>query len=176
MSAAGLVPVLGLAARVGLRASADEWLTVPTDKGAHAGSKVTALVAGMVAGADSIEDMEVLRHGGMGRLFSGVAAPSTLGAFLRAFAFGHVRQLVAVAARLVAGLAARTPVLPDAAQVAYLDVDDTVRATYGYAKQGAGTAQPASSAADRARASKFTDGSIPVTVKPRIASRMAWVP
>jgi hypothetical protein len=138
VSAAGLVPVLGLADRVGLRRSVDERLTVPTDKGAHAGSKVTALVAGMVAGADSIEDMDLLRHGGMGRLFTGVVAPSTLGSFLRAFAFGHVRQLDAVAARLVADLAARTPLLPDAGVVAHLDVDDTVRATYGYAKQGAG--------------------------------------
>ena len=61
--------------------------------------KVTALVAGMVAGADSIEDMDLLRHGGMGRLFTGVRAPTTLGTFLRAFTFGHVRQLDAVAAR-----------------------------------------------------------------------------
>jgi hypothetical protein len=112
VSAAGLVPVLGLADRVGLRASVDAQLTVPTDKGAHAGAKVAALVAGMVAGADSIEDMGLLRHGGMGRLFTGTYAPSTLGSFLRCFAFGHVRQLDAVAARLVANLAARAPVLP----------------------------------------------------------------
>jgi hypothetical protein len=46
-----------------------------------------------------------------------------------------VRQLDAVAARFVANLAAHTPLLPDAAQIAYLDVDDTVRQTYGYAKQ-----------------------------------------
>ena len=53
--------------------------------------KVPALVAGMVAGADSIDDMDVLRHGGMDRLFTGVRAPSTLGTFLRTFTFGHVR-------------------------------------------------------------------------------------
>ena len=113
-------------------------VTVPTDNGAHAGSKVAALVAGMVAGGDSIEDMDVLRHGGMARLFTGIYAPSTLGSFLRSFAFGHVRQLDAVASRLVANIAAQTPLLPDATQIAYLDVDDTIRATYGYAKQGAG--------------------------------------
>ncbi|MEP7179439.1 MAG: IS1380 family transposase, partial [Pseudonocardiales bacterium] len=79
----GLVPVLGLAERAGLRALAEEQLTVPTDKGAHAGAKVAALVAGMVAGADSIEDMNLLRHGGMARLFTGICAPSTLGSFLR---------------------------------------------------------------------------------------------
>lgn len=138
VSVAGLVPVLGLAERAGLRRLADGLLTVPGDKGAHAGSKVAALVAGMVAGADSIEDMHLLRHGGMERVFTGLYAPSTLGSFLRSFAFGHVRQLDAVAARLLASLAAQTPLLPGAGQIAYLDVDDTIRATYGYAKQGAG--------------------------------------
>ena len=49
-----------------------------------------------------------------------------------------MRQLDTVAARLVAGLAGQAPLLPDAGQIAYLDVDDTIRATYGYAKQGAG--------------------------------------
>jgi hypothetical protein len=53
----------------------------------------------MVAGADSIEDMDLLRHGAMSRLASDARAPSTLGTFLRAFTFGHVRQLDAVAAR-----------------------------------------------------------------------------
>ena len=83
-------------------------------------------IAGMVAGADCIEDVDLLRHGGMDRLMSGVRAPSTLGTFLRAFTFGHVRQLDAVASRLLAALAERAPVLPGAAEVAYLDVDDTV--------------------------------------------------
>src|SRR3954462_12774727 len=115
VSAGGPVPGLGAGERggagalgraqlPGLRALAEQQLTVPTDKGAHAGSKVAGLVAGMVAGADSIEDMDLLRHGGMGRLFTGLYAPSTLGSFLRGFAFGHVRQLDAVAARLVVNL------------------------------------------------------------------------
>ena len=82
-------------------------LTVPTDKGANAGLKVASLVAGMVAGADSIDDMALLRHGGMGRVFANAYAPSTLGSFLRAFSFGHVRQLDAVASRFLARLAAR---------------------------------------------------------------------
>lgn len=98
VSAAGLVPVMRLAHDAGLARLAGQRLTVPTDKGANAGGKVTALVAGMVAGADSIDDMALLRHGGMGRLFDRPYAPSTLGSFLRAFAFGHVRQLDAVAA------------------------------------------------------------------------------
>ena len=93
VSFAGLVPVLAVADSVGLRALVDEHLSVPTDRGANAGLKVASLVAGMVAGADSIDDMGLLRHGGMGRLFTNAYAPSTLGSFLPAFAFGHVRQL-----------------------------------------------------------------------------------
>jgi len=98
---------------------------------------VPALVAGMVAGADSINDMDLLRHGGMGRLFSGVRAPSTLGIFLRAFTFGHVRQLDAVASRFLPRLAGQTPILAGAEQMTWLDVDDSVIQTYGYAKQAA---------------------------------------
>jgi len=60
--------------------------------GANATAKILTLVAGMVAGADSISDMRVLRHGGMGRLFDGVRAPSTLGTFLRCFTFGRARR------------------------------------------------------------------------------------
>jgi len=76
VSAAGLVPVVGLAERAGLRSLADQWLSVPSDRGANAGLKVASLVAGMVAGADSIEDMALLRHGGMRRLFDAIYAPS----------------------------------------------------------------------------------------------------
>ena len=86
LSAAGLVPVVALADRVGLQELADQFLTVPTDKGANAGLKVTSLVAGMVAGADSIDDMAILRHGGMRRVFDACYAPSTLGSFLRSSA------------------------------------------------------------------------------------------
>ena len=53
----------------------------------------------------------------------GLPAPSTLGTFLRAFTFGHARQLDAVASRLPADLAGRTPLLPGAAQVAFLGID-----------------------------------------------------
>ena len=168
MSAAGLVPVLRLAERAGLRALVDDHLTVPTDKGAHAGSKVAALVAGMVAGADSIEDLDVLRHGGMDRLFAGIYAPSTLGSFLRSFAFGHVRQLDAVAARLLVSLVGQTPLLPDAAQIAYLDVDDTIRATYGYAKQGAGYGYSGVKGLNALLATLSTPSGAPVVVATRL--------
>ena len=141
VSSAGLVPVLALAESAGLRDLADEHLTVPTDKGANAGLKVTSLVAGMVAGADSIDDMALLRHGGMSRVFARAYAPSTLGSFLRSFTFGHVRQLDAVASRLLIALAHQTPLLgrPGAeAGHVLVDVDDTIIEVHGYAKQGSG--------------------------------------
>lgn len=138
VSCAGLVPVMALAGRCGLAALLAEWLQIAAKGGANAAVKVLALVAGMVAGADCIEDMDLLRHGGMGRLFDEVRAPSTLGTFLRVFTVGHVCQLDAVATRLLARLARATPVLAGVDQVAFIDLDDTVRQTYGYAKQGAG--------------------------------------
>lgn len=95
--------------------------------GGNADSKVPALVAGMVAGADSIEDMALLRHGAMDRLTTGLRAPSTLGTFLRTFTFGHVRQLDAVASRLLSQLAGQSPLLPGAMELAYIDVDDSPR-------------------------------------------------
>ena len=130
--------MVGLAERCGLHDLVADTLTLSGPGSACAQVKVSALVAGMVAGADSIDDMDLLRHGGMGRLFDEVRAPSTLGTFLRTFAFGHVRQLDAVAARLLINLTAHTPLLTNAEQVCFVDIDDTVKQTYGYAKQGAG--------------------------------------
>ena len=115
VSCAGLVPVMVLAERAGLHGLAGRHVRPPGPGGANPPLKVAALVAGMVAGADSIDDMDLLRHGGMPRLFAGVRAPSTLGTFLRSFTFGHVRQLDAVAARFLANLAGRSPLLPGAA-------------------------------------------------------------
>jgi len=127
-----------LAARAGLADLADRLLSVPTDKGANAGVKVASLVAGMVTGADSIDDLAVLRHGGMAKLFTRIYAPSTLGSFLRAFRFGHVRQLDAVAARFLHELTDLTPVVTMSPGLAFVDVDDTVIGVHGHAKQGAG--------------------------------------
>jgi hypothetical protein len=138
VSCAGLAPAMLLAQRAGLGALVAKHLRLQASGGANAHLKVPALVAGMVAGADSIDDMDLLRHGGMGRLFTGVRAPSTLGTFLRTFTFGHVRQLDAVAARFLVGLAKNAPLLPGADQACYLDIDDTIKATHGYQKQGAG--------------------------------------
>ena len=71
--------MLALAESAGLRDLADEHLTVPTDKGANADLKVASL---MFAGADSIDDMALPRHGGMGRVFARAYAPSTSGSIL----------------------------------------------------------------------------------------------
>ena len=139
VSSAGLVSVMKLAEKAGLRRLADKWLSVPTDKGANAGLKIASLVAGMVAGADAIDDMAVLRHGGMRKLFAHLYAQSTLGSFLRAFTFGHVRQLDAIASRFLISLAALCPLIipePDGDYV-FLDVDDTIIEVHGHQKQGA---------------------------------------
>ena len=144
VSAAGLVPVMKLAQKAGLRTLADHHLSVPTDKGANPGLKVSSLVGGMIAGADSIEDMAVLRHGAMGKIFDRPYAPTTLGSFLRTFTFGHVRQLDAIASRFLGNLARLAPLLPNAATAegngdyVFLDVDDTIIEVHGYAKQGSG--------------------------------------
>jgi Transposase DDE domain group 1 len=138
VSSAGLVPLLALARSAGLGRLANQHLSVPTDKGANAGLKVASLVAGMVAGADSIDDMALLRHSGMGKLFNGAYAPSTLGSFLRSFTFGHVRQLDAVSGRFLAGLAAKTPVFTGIGEQVMVDIDDTIIEVHGYAKQGSG--------------------------------------
>jgi hypothetical protein len=168
VSSAGLVPVVGLAQRAGLSRLAGEWLTVPGGAGFAAGAKVSALVAGMITGADSIQDMDVLRHGAMDRLFDGVRAPSTLGVFLRAFTFGHVRQLDAVAARFLTALARHAPLLPAGAPVTYLDVDDTIRATYGYAKQGAGYGYSGVKGLNALLATVSTTGTAPLIVATRL--------
>lgn len=136
VSAAGLVPALGLAESAGLYDLLDT-LTVGSP---HATAKVACVVGGMLAGADSIDDMDLLRHGGMGRLFGGVRAPSTLGTFLRSFTHGHVQQLDKVNAGLLAGLAARVPDLlagADCQGFATIDVDDTIGEVHGHATQGA---------------------------------------
>jgi hypothetical protein len=71
VSTAGLVPVMALAQRAGLAGLVEAHVSVPGPAGAHAGAKIGAVVAGMVAGADSFEDLAVLRHGAMGRLLPG---------------------------------------------------------------------------------------------------------
>ena len=100
-------------------------------------AKVMSLMAGMLAGADSIDDLDVLRHGAMSRAFSGIRAPSTLGTFLRAFTWGHVRQLESATRAFTANLVRHCHLMPGADQVVFLDIDSKVKPVHGYAKQGA---------------------------------------
>jgi len=137
VSRAGLVPVMGLAERAGLFALAREHVTVAGLCGANAAVKVGCLVAGMAAGSDSIDDMDVLRHGAMTAVFGGVRVPSTLGSFQRSFTWGNVLQLGKVSRLLLADLAGRGDLLPGAGALAFIDVDSTQRRVYGHAKQGA---------------------------------------
>jgi hypothetical protein len=168
VSCAGLAPVLALAARCGLEMLLAERLRIAAKGGVNAATKVLALVAGMIAGADSISDMDLLRHGGMPRLFTDLRAPSTLGTFLRLFTFGHVRQLDAVAARLLERLAAATPILAGVDQVAFLDLDDTVRQTYGYGKQGTGRGYTGVNGLNALLATISTPTSAPLIVASRL--------
>ena len=96
VSDAGLMLVAMLAGRLGVEELAQRFVRLrPKRPGAgNAGRKVMSLVFAMALGADSIDDCDVLRAGRTRRLLGGwVAAPSTLGTFLRTFTFGHVRQL-----------------------------------------------------------------------------------
>ena len=141
VSHAGLVPLLELAERAGLSALLDAHVRFTSERvksgAANATPKLTSVIAGMAAGADSIDDLDVIRSGGMKKLFGGVYACATLGILLREFTHGHVRQLAAVLRRFLVALAARTPLLCGITECAYIDIDSLLRPVYGKAKQGA---------------------------------------
>ena len=169
VSTAGLLPVMSLAQEAGLGELVDERLSVPTDNGANPGLKVSSLVAGMLAGADSIDDLALLRQTAMGTLFKSIYAPSTLGSFLRSFTFGHVRQLDAVASRLLTGLAGRVPLLKRSAEeFVFVDVDDTIVEVHGYQKQGSGYGYSGVRGLNALLATASTGASTPVVVAQRL--------
>jgi hypothetical protein len=93
VSRAGLVPVMALAQRAGLAGLAGEHVRIAWPCGVNPQVKVPCLAAGMIGGADSIDDLALLRHGAMPVLFGGVRAPSMLGSFLGSFTWGNVLQL-----------------------------------------------------------------------------------
>jgi hypothetical protein len=137
VTSAGLVPLVRLAERCELATLIRRHVDLGVTTGANPAGKAMSLVAGMCAGADSIDDMDVLRAGGTDRLFHGIYAPSTLGSFLRAFTHGHVRQLQAAARRFTANLIARAGLIPRGEPTVFLDIDSKVKRVYGPAKQGA---------------------------------------
>src|SRR5580704_5591169 len=138
VSRAGLVPVLALAQRAGLADLVEAHVRPGGPCGVNAQLKIPCLVAGMAAGADSIDDMDLLRHGAMPGLFGGIRAPSTLGSHLRSYAWGNVRQLEKVNHELLGELARRAPLLPGADTLAFVDIDAMQKRVYGHRKQGAG--------------------------------------
>ena len=183
VSAAGLAPVMALAQNAGLTELAQEKVTVyrtGADKGANAGAKISSIVAGMVAGADSIDDMDVLRHGGMKSLFESVYAPSTLGSHLRAYTFGHVRQLDAVGARFLSALGGYAPLLPvapgatGAAGMTFVDIDDTVIEVHSAKKQGAGFGYQGSRGLNALLATASTAEAAPLVVAQRLREGSAY--
>jgi hypothetical protein len=97
VSHAGLVPLLELAEQAGLSRLLDEHVRFVDERvksgAANSTPKLTSIIAGMAAGADSIDDLDVIRSGGMRKVFGGVYAAATLGIFLREFTHGHTRQL-----------------------------------------------------------------------------------
>jgi hypothetical protein len=137
VSHAGLVPVMALTHRAGLPDLVAEHVRPGGECGVNAHLKVPALIAGMAAGADSIDDMDVLRHGAMDVLFGGVRAPSTLGSHLRSYTWGNVSQLEKAGREFLAELARRAPLLPGAETLAFIDIDSMQKRVYGHQKQGA---------------------------------------
>lgn len=141
VSCAGLVPVMTLAAQTGLSELLADKVCIPAPKiksgSANPSPKLTTLIAGMCAGADSIDDLDIVRAGGMKLLFKGVYAPSTIGTLLREFTFGHARQLESVLRHHLGALCQRVDLLPGSDQGALIDIDSLLRPVYGHAKQGA---------------------------------------
>ena len=139
VSDAGVVVVATLAGRLGIECLVGRFVRLRRDRpgAANAGRKVMALLYAMLLGADSIDDCELLRAGRTRRLLGGwLPAPSTLGTFLRAFTFGHVRQLDRLLGEALAR-AWRAGAGPGAARLV-VDVDSFVGEVHGYQKQGAG--------------------------------------
>jgi hypothetical protein len=141
LSAAGLVPVLELAEQTGLSRLIGKHVDLPSTRvksgAVNPAGKLTSIIGAIMCGADSIDDVNVLRAGGTPRVFNEVYAPSTLGIFLREFTFGHANQLAAVAREHLVALAQRVPLLPGADERVFIDIDSLLRPVYGHHKQGA---------------------------------------
>jgi hypothetical protein len=133
---AGLAPVIALADRAGLPGLLGG-VRPGGAGGANARAKVACLIAGMAAGADSIDDMDLLRDGAMETVFSGVRAPSTLGSHLRSYTWGNVRQLDKAHRGFLAALAGDGRLLPGKEALTFVDIDSAQKRVFGYQKEGA---------------------------------------
>jgi Transposase DDE domain group 1 len=134
---AGVALAATLAGRLGIEALVDEAVDLgDRASAANPGAKVMTLISAMALGADSIDDCDLLRSARTGAVLGHrVVAPSTLGTFLRAFTFGHVRQLDRVLDRTLERAWAAGAGPGDGRLV--VDVDSFVGEVHGYAKQGA---------------------------------------
>jgi len=141
VSCAGLVPVMELATQTGLTDLLEQRVVFRSERirsgAANPAPKLTSVIAGMAAGADSIDDLDVIRAGGMKKLFDSVSASATMGILLREFTHGHTRQLASVLRRHLVALAERTALLDGIAEQTFVDIDSLLRPVYGHAKQGA---------------------------------------
>ena len=130
---AGLILMGTLITKLGLESLINRWVRTGS---ANPGRKILTVVAAMLAGATHIDHVNMLRAGATGRVLPfKIAAPSTVGTFLRSFTFGHVRQLDAVASRVLARAWALGAGPSDADLV--VDLDSTICEVHGKHKQGA---------------------------------------
>ena len=133
---AGLLPAAVLAQRVDLSGLVDARLRLARH-GANGGAKALSVIGSMLAGGDCIDDVAVLRAGATRSLFDATRAPSTIGSWLRAHKWSNVRQLDAISRELLARLWAADAGPADLAGPLTIDLDSTIVAVYGRAKQGA---------------------------------------
>ena len=143
VSYAGLAPVLALAEQAGLSELIGEKVRIDPaavkvrSAGVNPAGKLTTIIAGMLTGADSIDDLDAVRSGGMKKLFAAVYAATTVGQFLREFTHGHTMQLASVLRAHLVNLVRVGGLLPGIAERAVIDIDSLLRPVFGHAKQGA---------------------------------------
>ena len=178
IASSGLVPLIALAEAAGLPALVAAHVLVPTDKGANADLKTMSLVAGMCAGADSIQDMSILLtralgHCAMGKAFDYCYAPSTLGCFLRQFTVGHVRQR----AQSRPGSLPRSPrrhrCSPGSTTCRWSTSTRALVEVHGHGKQGASFGYTGARGLNASAATVTAPGGAPVIVATRLSKGSA---
>lgn len=158
---AGLAPMLDLAEHAGLSRS----LSSMTVASPNPVVKSRTLIAGMLAGADSIDDLDVLRAGATPKLIGAVRAPSTLGTFLRSFTHGHVLQL----AKSNRDLLGRLPMMIPAGEGPIMvDMDDTIRGVNGHQKQAAAFGYSGVRGLNALLVTAHTEGASPVVLESQL--------
>ncbi|WP_210602856.1 IS1380 family transposase [Brevibacterium oceani] len=161
VSAAGLAPVLDLAEQAGLSQS----LSTMRVASPNPVVKSRTLIAGMLAGADSIDDLDLLRAGATPKLIGAVRAPSTLGTFLRSFTYGHVLQIAKTNRDLLGRL---STMIPAGEGPIMVDVDDTIRGVHGHQKQAAAFGYSGVRGLNALLVTAHTEGSAPIVLESQL--------